>query len=212
MSRIGRAKCLSLRLWAGANAFDPSAEVPEDWPETFRADTSGCWPLFAGDNAPGFIGLYTVINALDLLVSPVRPLAPSEVDWLLDLGWRFLADRRPIQLSSSIRIETMARLAAALSFGLSRRRGRFIISSDAIISAEQSASAILERLVVARQAVIVLIGRGHFTVLRGYTPDSWLLYDCTGRLWIKRSGRGRHPWKYGFGHPRSNKIICLSAP
>ena len=48
-------------------------------------------------------------------------------------------------------------------------------------------SIFLERSVVTKRAVLILLGRGHYTVLRGYTSGSWLLFDAMGRLWMQRS-------------------------
>ena len=210
MVRISRARRIGLQVWAGTHALESNVHDPEDWPERFRLDAVGSWPLSAGDCAPGFVGLYTVINALDLVLSPLEPLEPSEIDWLLNIGWQFLMDRRPVRLSSSVRLDTMIRLADALSFSLSRRRGCVVVSSDVSVSLVEPASAKLERLIVARQAVIVLLGRGHYSVLRGFTPESWLLFDSTGRRWVRRRGRRGHPWKYGVGCGAQTRIILFS--
>ncbi len=54
-------------------------------------------------------------------------------------------------------------------------------------------SIVLERSVVAKRVVLILLGGGHYTALRGYTSGSWLLFDAMGRLWMQRSRLKQEP-------------------
>lgn len=54
-------------------------------------------------------------------------------------------------------------------------------------------SIVLERSVGLKRAVLILLGGGHYTVLRGYTSASWLLFDAMGRLWMQRSSVEHEP-------------------
>lgn len=206
-----RVRQLKLQVWAKAHALDPSVASPEDWPQRFRLDPAGSWALSAGDCAPGFVGLYTVVNALDLLLANSKPLEPAEKKWLLDIGWRFLSDRNPIRLWSSVRLGTMVRMTDALCFALARRRSRFIGCHEIRLATIKLRPLNIERFIVSRQSVIILLGDGQYSVLRGYTPESWLLFDCNGRSWIKRRASDTAERMQPRNRQTQTAIVALSS-
>lgn len=44
----------------------------------------------------------------------------------------------------------------------------------------------LERLIVGRHVVLSLFAGAHYSVIRGYTPASLLLFDSGERCWMSR--------------------------
>jgi len=100
-----------------------------------------------------------------------------------------MSGREPMAPHKGTRLNTLSRLAEAMSFALSRRRGTWIQCArfEHPQLSPISTRIVLERSVVAKRAVLILLGRGHYTVLRGYTSGSWLLFDAMGRLWMQRS-------------------------
>ena len=178
---------LALRQWAIEHALAPHIEAPENWPTRVRVGSYSIYPAHCGDHVPGFVGLYSIINGLALLLEETSPLKPAEERMLLDMGWKYLAGRGPVAPWLGIRSNVLERMAEGLTFALSRRRNDWIGCERLSLAGEAEKAAVtLERQLVAKQIVILLMGRSHYTVLRGYTPLSWLLFDATGRMWVKR--------------------------
>ncbi len=193
-----------LECWAIDHLHSPSIEPPDIWPEHCRLRADGQSPLYCGDHAIGLTGLYSVVNAIKLLLTEAGPLQPSEERMLLEVGWRFMSGRETMAPHKGTRLNTLSRLAEAMSFALARRRETWIKCErfEHPPLRSKSMSIVLERSVVAKRAVLILLGRGHYSVLRGYTSGSWLLFDAMGRLWMQRS-RLKH-------EPIILPIVCLS--
>ena len=194
MARFDWRQRHKLQHWALENLYTQKAEVPDDWPASERLRTDAVFPIYCGEYARGLTGSYAILNGLKLLLAELVPLKPSEEQMLLEVGWTFLSGREPLAPHRGIRVNTMVRLAEAMAFALSRRRADWV-QCDRLELREYSASAtatLLERLAVAKRVVLVLLGRGHYTVVRGYTRDSWLLFDATGRQWMLRRATGHN--------------------
>jgi len=146
-------------------------------------------PLYCGDHAIGLTGVYAVVNAMKLIMAETTPLQPSEERFLLELGWRFLGDRMAIMPCKGLRVSLIMRLTEAMLFAFGRRR-QMSVQCNPIDRAALSAGAtqvFLERCVVANRVVLILLGGAHYTVLKGYMSDSWLVFDALGRRWLSRS-------------------------
>jgi hypothetical protein len=128
-----------------------------------------------------------------LLLADIGPLQPGEEQNLMEVSWRFLQDREAMTPQKGMRRNTFLRLAAVTSFALSKRRLSWFCSEpiDMRDTGHELKVRMLERSVVAKRVVLILLGGGHYTVLRGYTSASWLLFDATGRHWIYRSAGRR---------------------
>jgi hypothetical protein len=152
--------------------------------------------------------LYTILNGLALLLAETAPLKPAEERALVELGWKFLAGRGPIAPWHGIRTGPFERLAHSLAYALSRSRNQWIRCE--LIDADNLGCDVialsLERLIVAKNVIIILLGRSHYTVLRGFTPFSWLLFDATGRFWMKRD---REHLVAGQGWRRSKPFAMI---
>ncbi len=213
MSKVARRRRLELQHWSEEYALAPHIEEPEDWPIECRLGPIGLYPTFCGDHAPGFVGLYAIINALSLLLAETSPLKPAEERMLLDQGWKFLSGRGPVAPWHGIRTNIFERLAEGLSLTLSRHRDHWIRCERAELTSYASGpelGTVFERLLVAKRAVIILLGRGHYAVLRGYTPLSWLLFDATGRMWMKRDRD--HPFAGQSARRSTPFAVILSNP
>lgn len=176
-----------LECWANDHLYSRNLDFPENWPEVSRFGAGGEPPLYCGDHAIGLTAVYSVVNAIKLLVAETTPLQPSEERYCLEQGWRFLSGRVAMTPDKGLRVHLVSRLAEAMSFAFGRRR-QISVRCDPIdppLSVEPTRD-FLERCVVARRVVLILLGGAHYTVLRGYTSGSWLVFDATGRHWMQR--------------------------
>jgi len=203
MVRLDWRQRYALELWAVENLHQPSAEPPENWPAASRLRTNGVVPIFCGEYAPGLTGLYAIVNGLRLLVADASPLKPSDEQMLLEVGCTFMSGREALVPTRGLRADLLIRMAEAMAFSLSRRRGIWIRCERLETEVMRRAMMpLFERSVVAKRVVLILLGRGHYSVLRGYTRDSWLLFDATGREWLLRRGKR--------GNSRPLPILMLS--
>lgn len=182
-----------LSTWAIDHIYTPNVEQPEDWPDVYRRGPRGLSPLYCGDHATGLTGVYALVNGFKLLLAEAAPLRPSDETMLLELGWNFMRGRGMVAPHVGMRQHSFIRMAEAMSFALSRRRGDWVRCEVPRMDAAYriQAAATLERLLVAKRVVLILLGRGHYTVLRGYTPAGWLIFDAMGRQWMLRRGAAR---------------------
>ena len=181
-----------LECWAADNLHSPTIDPPDYWPEHSRLRSDGQLPIYSGDHAIGLAGLYSVVNALKLLLAEVGPLQPIEERLLLEVGWNFMSGREAMAPHKGMRSNTFSRMAEAMTFAFSTRRGIWIRCErfERPRPTPKSITILLERSVVARRVAMILLGRGHYSVLRGYTSASWLLFDAMGRRWIQRASAG----------------------
>jgi hypothetical protein len=188
MSRLETRRKSVLIHWAVENLHLPAALQPEDWPEGDRLPTNGETPIYCGEYALGLTGLYAILNSLKLLVAGVAPLKPSDEQVLLEAGFNFMRGREAITPCRGIRSHLLVRAAEAMVFAFMRRRDEWIVSEQMLSAGLHplKRSVFFERAIVARRVVLVLLGQGHFSVLRGFTRESWLLFDATGRQWMLR--------------------------
>lgn len=191
MPRLDWRRRYALELWAVENLHHLNAKPPEDWPDASRLHTNGVVPLYGGEYAPGLTGLYAIVNGLRLLLAGVSPLKPSDEQMLLEVGCTFMSGREALIPSRGLRVELFIRMAEAMAFALSRRRGGWVQCErlELEIMRQTTMFHFFERSVIGKQVVLILLGRGHYSVLRGYTRDSWLLFDATGREWMLRRGK-----------------------
>jgi hypothetical protein len=188
MSRLDTRRKFALIHWAVENLHLPAAQQPEDWPESDRIPTNGEMPIYCGEYAVGLTGLYASLNSLKLLVAGVAPLKPSDQQVLLEAGFNFMRGREAITPCRGIRSHMLVRAADAMMFAFMRRRGDWIVSEQMLSAGPHPLKRpiLFERAIIARRVVLVSLGGGHFSVLRGFTRQSWLLFDATGRHWVLR--------------------------
>ena len=149
-------------------------------------------PVTQGDY-DGLCGLYCIINAIRLVAAPYRELSHDEVRLLFKSGVTFLAKRGslPTAVHSAVgkgtwphlaeQIAKAARTLGDIQFGLARPIKPGAPSAAIMLS--------LERLITSGQAPMVFM-RGkyrHYSVISGYTPASFKLFDSFGYHWVRRS-------------------------
>ena len=149
-------------------------------------------PVSQGDY-DGLCGLYCIINAIRLVVAPYRDLSHGDVAQLFKAGVKFL-DRRgslPTAVHSAVGKAAWPLLAEHVA-DAAHKLGRFRIDLSQPITSRSANSAVirgLERLITSGQAPMVFM-RGkyrHYTVISGYTPASFKLFDSFGYHWVRRS-------------------------
>jgi hypothetical protein len=193
MPHAGWQRRFELQRWAEDHLYDTQVPKPEDWPSEHRLPTCGVSPTYCGEHAPGLTGLYGLLNGLKLLMAPHAPLRPADERELLEVGWRFMSGREALAPHRGMRRGTLVRLAEAMTFALSRIRGQWTQCELTERRARRDSAgtgATLEKAVVSGRVPLVLLGKGQYSALRGYTPASWLLFDAAGRQWVQRTKKG----------------------
>ena len=176
-------------MWAQESAFLPALAAPEDWPAAACVETTGCLPLWQGSYLPSLSGAFAAVNAIRLAASRYRCLTPREEQELLATAMRWKADRGYSGLARGLRRSDWPRLLDALCESSSRRNGRRLFVSQPWRQHwpdYRGFTVGLERLIVGQHVIAVLLAGANYSVIRGYTPLSLLLFDSGGRRWISR--------------------------
>ena len=175
-------------------------------------------PLNQGDT-DGLCGLYCLMNAIRIVMAPHRELKREEVRALFTAGVRFLAQQGtlPEAVHSCVGEQEWPKLARYLVATAQDIVGRPIFLERARLSksvAIRETIRSIEGMITSGKAPCVFL-RGksqHYTVISGYTPLSFKLFDSYGYRWVLRRSCG------ATGTPRSlhrfhvQSIIALSAP
>lgn len=180
---------VELALWARESAFLPDLAAPEDWPAAANVETTGCPPLWQGSYLPSLSGAFAAVNAVRLAAARERCLTSREEQELLATAMRWKADRGYSGFARGLRRSDWPRLLEALCEFSSRHIGKRLFVSQPWryhCPDYQAFMVGLERLIVGHNVVAVLLAGANYSVIRGYTPLSLLLFDSGGRRWISR--------------------------
>jgi hypothetical protein len=175
-------------------------------------------PLTQGDS-DGLCGLYCLINAIRIVTAPHRELKRKDIRMLFTAGVRFLARRGslPEAVHSCVGEREWPKLARHLVKLAQETCGRPILLERAKLlkgAGFDETSRDLTRIIASGAAPCVFL-RGktrHYTVISGYTPLSFRLFDSFGYHRVLRRScgtRGAPGLRHHF-HLRS--IISLRAP
>lgn len=184
---------VQLELWSRQHASLPQIEVPDDWPSESRLDTAGLLPLWHGDYTPGLSGTFAAVNDIRLLMASHRRLKSKEEQDLLADAWRWRMLRRDVLPDRGLRQGEWLRMVEALCHCFSNRHGVFVRVVQPWRESRPDESEFLttlERLIVGQQVVLSLLAGAHYSVIRGYTPTSLLLFDSGDRCWVRRKSIG----------------------
>ena len=151
-------------------------------------------PICQGDY-DGLCGLYCILNAIRLVAAPYRILNHKESQTLFVTGVRFLdtAGILPKAVCWSIekrrwhRLADVMRREARRSLGLTLHFDNPFANGQGVATAE--ALEAIERMIGQHKAIMVFV-RGayrHYTVIAGYTPESFKLFDSYGYRWIRKA-------------------------
>lgn len=188
--RAEELRRVQLQHWATENALCPSAAEPEHWPEAASFDNFGLWPLSYGDHSTGQSGVYAAVNALRLVSAGHHNWTDRDEQQLFGTAWDWQLARGGTRQDRGMRVGQLLQLADALTFAFARKHSQRIQTIRPWARVGPSSAEFfntIERLIVSRQAVVGLFAGGHYSVIRGYTPSSLLLFDSGNRQWIKRS-------------------------
>jgi hypothetical protein len=180
---------VELQSWALEHALSPMAAPPDDWPLTFRLPGSHLAPLKQGDYAVAHSAAFAAVNAFRLVSVEQQRLSRADEYALLSAAWRWQEDRGETHFMRGLRGSDWPRLVECLHETLSRRQHLHINVSQPwrqrqpVISEFLSA---IERFLVARHVVVGLFMGAHYSVIRGFTPASLLLFDSGGQCSVRR--------------------------
>ena len=192
-----------LRAWAHEYALVPSVAVPEDWPERAGFRTRGLAPLYQGDHLVALSGAFAAVNAIRLLVRDHGSLSITEEAALLDAAWRWAKGRQTLQPGRGLRQGEFPRLIEGVCQWFGRTSGQFIGVSQpwrANYPGREEFFGVLERLIVSQHILVGLLVGAHYSVVRGYTPKSLLLFDSGGQCWIHRNAVDLHSGRQNARH------------
>lgn len=173
----------------------------ESLPTNFHLEASRQIEPLQQGSMDNLCGLYAIVNALRLL----RPPSARHDRRLFEAGVSYLDNREWL---SAVMIEGMpTRLFATLAANLGNVEGRAVQRMASSRKGDMLEDAIM-RAIVAGSPVVVSIDPpvDHYSVLCGYSPSRWLLFDSFGGRWLKRS-----PGLY-FGSKVRLKAWTFAAP
>ena len=180
---------IELRVWARESATLPWTEAPEDWPTCWRIEAPGLWPLQHGDYATGFSAPFATINAARILIHRRATLTAKDEQALLAWAWRWSSGRVALEPSRGVRRNDFVRLVTCVVERLNGSHGQFVTVSQPWPQRQPSREEFfitLERLIVGGHVLIAMFKGAHYSVIRGYTAESLLLFDSDGACWVKR--------------------------
>lgn len=138
----------------------------------------------------GLSATLAAVNGLRLVLAGHYELTQTDEQNLLESAWRWRMDRGGVLPHRGDRQGEWLRMVEGLCLVFARRHGQFIrvmqpwrkdsLTRDEFYSA-------IERLVVGRHVILILFAGGHYSVVRGYTPSSLLLFDSAEQSWVKRA-------------------------
>ena len=181
---------IALEDWADQNALAHSIIAPEDWPEAWTRPTYGMLPLCHGDHSMGLSGTFAAVNALRLVSAGDCQLTTRDEQSLLENAWRWRTDRGKVMPQRGVRRGECLQMVEGLCLVFGRLFGPFIRVMQPWRESPPTRNeyfSAIERLVVGRHVILSLFAGAHYSVVRGYTRSSLLLFDSAEQCWIKRT-------------------------
>lgn len=154
-------------------------------------------PLLQGE-LDGLCGLYSVLNAFRLAAAAWPPLSKAQINKLYILGAEYLDERGKLcgAVSGSMGTRTWIGLAKHLGHTFEREFGRQVKIEKPFLSDKRlkRADFILSlegKLAAGSPLLILLQGKHwHYTVLAGYSPTRFRLFDSAGHRFLAKSHCG----------------------
>lgn len=168
-------------------------------PSSFSLVTTGQFKPIEQGRLDYLCGLYATINAVRL----IKPATARQSQTMFEMGVRYLDDRGWL---STVLTEGMPiRLFSSLARHLLRASGHEITRLVAFptrttkpIGSNPDELAILSAVAQGRPVIVALDGPlDHYSVIHGYSPQRFHLFDSFGYRWLNRKdcGYGRQPNK-----------------
>ena len=139
---------------------------------------------------PTSTGIYAAVNAIRLATFGHCNLPQRAQRDLIAMGWSWRSQRGHLAHSVGLRVGDWVRMVEALVFTVARSHGQYLTVIRPWREARPSKVEFLitvERLLISNHVVATLFAGGHYSIVHGYTPDSLLLFDSTGRTAVRRS-------------------------
>lgn len=178
---------VQLSAWAQDAASQPDHAVPEDWPASAGIAGAGMSPLWHGSYLSSLSASFAAVNAVRL-ASDIC-LGARDEEELLAAAFHWREDRGYAPFRPSLRKSDWPRLLQALCEHHKRRQGQHLClvqpwQTDRISREEFTTT--VERVIVSRHVIATLSAGANYSLIRGYTSFSLLLFDSGGRRWISR--------------------------
>lgn len=152
-------------------------------------------PLLHADACSGLSGLYSIINGIGVVLADRYVLTHADAHALLTAGFRFMDGRlSPNQVAlSGLRVTLWRALTDAVCASANRRIGVRLSSERFHWVGEANRDAAFRALQMElerRRVPLMLCRGGRYTVVRGITRSSLLLFDSSGAHWIAKQTCG----------------------
>jgi hypothetical protein len=169
----------------------------------------------------GLCGLYAGINALRLLLAAERPLSSRETKRSFRAGVRALSKRERLAAAvlNGIPDKTWRKLLVKLAGSATAGTGPVIAISQPLQHRTRVSRTelmeIIETAIDSRQPVVISLSgkHRHYTVVCGYTPGRFLLFDSSSLSWLKRElcgpSQSRREWRHEID-TASLTVLCFS--
>ena len=146
-------------------------------------------------NLDGLCGVYAAINAIGVVVAPLRPLRRCDARYLMKSGIRYLHRREALKKAAveGMGVERQHKITRHLTSKGSARAGvqieaRTFTDEDAGNRRDLLFQAIEDSLERGAAVIVSLENKhDHYTVIVGYTATRFYLSDSDGLRWLSKA-------------------------
>ena len=150
---------------------------------------------YAQGELDSLCGLYSIINAIRLVLYPVAPVSAAKSHKLFETGIEFLRQNDSLDpaLVNGINIKRWKLLAALLAEQASTAKWSIVVDATKRRASPRAIMRCIDDGIANGSAVLLHLGRHHqhYTVIAGVTPQSILLFDSWQLV---------RTWRDGFVH------------
>ena len=147
---------------------------------------------YAQGELDSLCGLYSIINAIRLVLYLVAPVSAAKSHKLFEIGIEFLRQNDSLDpaLVNGINIRRWKLLAALLAEHASTAKWSIVVEATKRRASSRAIMRCIDNGVANGSAVLLHLGRRHqhYTVIAGVTPQSILLFDSWQLARAKRDG------------------------
>ena len=147
---------------------------------------------YAQGELDSLCGLYSIINAIRLVLYPVAPVSAAKSNKLFETGIEFLRQNDSLDpaLINGINVRRWKLLAALLAEQASTSKWSIVVEGTKRRASSRAIMRCIDNGIANGSAVLLHLGRRHqhYTVIAGVTPQSILLFDSWRLVRAKRDG------------------------
>ena len=145
---------------------------------------------YAQGELDSLCGLYSIINAIRLVLYPVAPVSAAKSRSLFEAGIEFLRDTGSLDpaLVNGINIRRWKLLAASLAEQASTAKWSIVVDTTKRRASSRAIMRCIDNGIANGSAALIHLGRSrqHYSVIAGITPHSILLFDSWRMVRAKR--------------------------